>query len=168
MEIMAASVKAKRCKACGFVLPLTDFFRHPNTSDGHFGKCKACKNAYQKEWREKNADYVHETDRIRRRTEEHREYSRQYEARMCVSNPSFRAARSRKQRARDADKNRVRNLTSRAIARGILTRQPCERCGHEKTQAHHDDYSRPLDVRWLCRRCHAAYHVAKRDAERAG
>lgn len=61
-------------------------------------------------------------------------------------------------------KNRCRVATSRAIKRGILTRQPCEECGLEKVDAHHEDYSKPLEVRWLCRAHHAALHVAKNQA----
>ena len=39
------------------------------------------------------------------------------------------------------------------------TQQPCERCGVARADRHHDDYTRPLDIRWLCRRCHIAEHV---------
>ena len=53
---------------------------------------------------------------------------------------------------------RAHRILNGALKRGYMTRQPCERCGAEKTDAHHDDYSRPLDVRWLCRRCHMAVH----------
>lgn len=57
---------------------------------------------------------------------------------------------------------RVKNLTRRrtvaAIAAGILTRQPCEMCGAAEVQAHHDDYTKPLDVAWLCVRCHHRHH----------
>lgn len=57
-------------------------------------------------------------------------------------------------------KKEARTLVTQAIANGFLVRQPCEICGNPKTDAHHDDYSKPLKVRWLCRRDHAAWHKA--------
>lgn len=45
-----------------------------------------------------------------------------------------------------------------AIRDGRLIRQPCEACGEAKSQAHHDDYSKPLNVRWLCTKHHAEWH----------
>ncbi len=43
--------------------------------------------------------------------------------------------------------------------RGKLIPQPCERCGVEHAQKHHEDYTKPLEVRWLCRPCHLAEHA---------
>jgi hypothetical protein len=45
-----------------------------------------------------------------------------------------------------------------AVNRGDLVRKPCEVCGAEKTHAHHDDYSKPLDVMWLCPKHHRERH----------
>ena len=45
-----------------------------------------------------------------------------------------------------------------AIKSGKLVRQPCEDCGKIPSEAHHTDYSKPLDVRWLCRKCHLGLH----------
>lgn len=53
---------------------------------------------------------------------------------------------------------RAHHLVDKAIRQGELTRLPCEVCGAEKVDAHHDDYSKPLDVRWLCRFHHLQYH----------
>ena len=45
-----------------------------------------------------------------------------------------------------------------ALKLGQLSRQPCEVCGAEPTDAHHDDYDRPRIVRWLCRLHHRQHH----------
>lgn len=45
-----------------------------------------------------------------------------------------------------------------AVRSGRLLRRPCEVCGTEPAHAHHDDYSKPLDVRWLCPAHHGEEH----------
>ena len=55
-------------------------------------------------------------------------------------------------------KRRARAIVGVAIAKGRLARAPCEKCGEQRSQAHHDDYSKPLDVRWLCRAHHDEAH----------
>jgi ribosomal protein S27AE len=60
---------------------------------------------------------------------------------------------------RDDFRARIKTNVDRALRLGLLVRQPCEVCGREKVDAHHDDYSQPLKVRWLCRRCHGQHHA---------
>lgn len=55
-------------------------------------------------------------------------------------------------------KNKARHVSKHAIRKGRLVRLPCEKCGEPKTEAHHDDYSKPLEVRWLCRKHHVEIH----------
>lgn len=55
-------------------------------------------------------------------------------------------------------KNLSRQKTRYAIRIGKLVRKPCENCGEQKAQAHHDDYSKPLKIKWLCSTCHAILH----------
>ena len=62
--------------------------------------------------------------------------------------------------ARNPEKRSAQVAVSNAIRDGRLERQPCEVCG-EKAQAHHDDYSKPLDVRWLCPIHHGALHYPR-------
>lgn len=71
-----------------------------------------------------------------------------------------------------ADRSLIRKaqgIMSRAIKRGDLVRQPCEACGSTGTgkspvHGHHDDYTRPLDVRWLCPACHTREHMKPQSA----
>lgn len=50
-----------------------------------------------------------------------------------------------------------------ALNRKLIERQPCAVCGFEKVDGHHSDYSRPLDVIWLCRKHHIAVHREAND-----
>lgn len=52
----------------------------------------------------------------------------------------------------------ARIAVRKALNSGELVKLPCEKCAEPKTQAHHDDYSRPLEVRWLCHIHHRATH----------
>ena len=45
-----------------------------------------------------------------------------------------------------------------ALNRGLIIQQPCEQCGDTNAEAHHDDYDKPMCVRWLCRLHHKAEH----------
>lgn len=51
------------------------------------------------------------------------------------------------------------------LQRGKLERRPCEDCGDLNAEMHHDDYDRPLDVRWLCRPDHLAEHRLERELQ---
>lgn len=62
----------------------------------------------------------------------------------------------------------AQNLLETAIANGVVVpRTHCETCGdsgsfadgRNKVQGHHDDYNKPLSVRWLCQRCHHNWHA---------
>ena len=70
------------------------------------------------------------------------------------------APKTRQQRWRQRNpRSYLAHLTTQnALRLGILERQPCEVCGAEKSEAHHPDYDRPLEVQWLCRAHHRARH----------
>lgn len=57
----------------------------------------------------------------------------------------------------------ARVKASRAAKKGILTKTPCA-CGSTATEGHHEDYSKPLEVVWMCRQCHCALHAERKRA----
>lgn len=61
-------------------------------------------------------------------------------------------------RTRNPQKAKAHNAVVNALKSGKLVKKPCEICGKIPTVAHHDDYSKPLEVRWLCRLCHIDIH----------
>jgi hypothetical protein len=52
----------------------------------------------------------------------------------------------------------ARSYANVYVNRGQLIPQPCEGCGDPAVQMHHDDYDKPLEVRWLCIDCHLGEH----------
>jgi hypothetical protein len=55
-------------------------------------------------------------------------------------------------------KTKAQQEVQRAIYSGVLVKQPCIVCGNQEAFAHHSDYSKPLDVDWMCRYHHSLWH----------
>lgn len=49
-------------------------------------------------------------------------------------------------------------LVRKAYVKGLIDKQPCEKCGEKNAHAHHEDYDKPLEVTWLCHKCHRERH----------
>lgn len=49
-------------------------------------------------------------------------------------------------------------LARKAVKIGLLAKAPCEVCGCVKSEGHHSDYSKPIEVMWLCRKHHMGWH----------
>ena len=130
----------KTCFKCGEEKPITEFYKHPQMADERLGKCKPCAKTDVAQNYRRNRDHYAAYERERFQRPE-----RKQAVRRCLAN-------------RDPVKRKATYLTSNAIRDGRLIRQPCEVCRAEKVEAHHDDYSKPLDVRWLCRKHHLEHH----------
>ena len=146
----------KWCRQCEKDVLRDDFYRHPKSADGVMAVCKACHRANVKANREAKAAYYREFDRARDNLP-HRVASRAAYAKTQQG----KEARGRGSMAwgkRNPVKKAAMWAVSNAVRDGRLTRQQCEVCGKQQAQAHHDDYSKPLDVRWLCTTHHAEWH----------
>lgn len=66
---------------------------------------------------------------------------------------------------RNKDQKRANVTLNNAVRDGKVIAMPCVKCG-KKAQGHHEDYSKPLDVVWLCSKHHAERHREIRDARR--
>jgi hypothetical protein len=151
-------IHSKKCFKCETVKPLTEFYKHPMMADGHLNKCKECNKKDVKKNREKNIEYYREYDKKRANI-----------PKRIVRRKEYASTEAGKDAHRKACQSYVSKYPYKAIAHNAVSNairdqklvppKNCESCGAIKPiQAHHDDYSKPYEVRWLCQFCHSQWH----------
>ena len=140
-------MEIKVCFKCHEEKILDAFYQHRWMADGRLNKCKECtKRDVRENYRgtlEKRRLYEHK----RQQTPERRAKQLEY---------------MRTARAKNPARYKANTLVNVAVRDGRLLRQPCSKCGStDRVQAHHPDYSKPLEVEWLCFPCHrgGAHHA---------
>lgn len=161
---LPAPVKSKTCFKCNEHKPLKDFYVHPQMGDGHLNKCKECTKRDTAERSEKLSK-VPEWVLLERMRHRLKSAMARLEGAATRLTPAQKAEVTEKYRSKYPEKRAAHYAVAKAIRAEILKKQPCEKCGAVKVQAHHDDYSKPLEVRWLCVPHHNEHHVAERDRE---
>jgi len=79
--------------------------------------------------------------------------------RLRAANPGWSTDKNAKWNAANPEKRQAHKAVEYALRSGKLVKQPCERCGAtDSVHAHHDYYSKPLEVRWLCPTDHRQRH----------
>lgn len=138
------------CRTCG-----TEFTRRPWQVRKHDSQCLTCHNNDQQDYK---------------RSERCRDVRRERAVRDRDAGLTREGDRRHGQRSRlkYPEKWRAREITRNALRRGDLVRpEQCQRCGSVPTRsraglvqihAHHVDYANPLEIEWLCSRCHRDEH----------
>jgi len=148
----------KLCRECNVQKSLSEFYKHAAMSDGHLNKCIPCVKSRVSKHREANLEVIREYDK-KRGDEPHRVQARK-------DYQKTEAGKLSKKSAMDAYKKRypmtyaAHIVTRNAVRDGkLIPASCCSVCNStEKIEGHHDDYTKPLDVRWLCEKCHKAWH----------
>lgn len=160
-----ADPNSKPCTKCKCVKPLAEFEIEKRRKSGYGPLCRLCANALNNTY---NA-----LPRVRQRMKElrsrpeahakHIEGLRQWYA----ANPHTGNHPRDKQRQAEYNRSRSHSPEVRArkrfyaaISLGRITRpNNCSVCGKQcKPHGHHDDYSKPYDVLWVCTKCHGDIH----------
>lgn len=138
----------KICSKCLEEKPDGDFYERSST-------CKPC---YRERVRERYV-FLMENDPIWREKELERQRKKEAKRRANgLASPQNSASKSAWAK-RNLHKRRAQNLIAKAILKGKVVRKNCEVCGSEASEAHHDDYSKPFDVKWLCPKHHSERHI---------
>ena len=157
----------KKCFKCGKEKSYSEFYKHSAMADGYLGKCKECAKKDTIEYRKNNLEYCRNHDRIRSKTEARRKTNRLSSKRERAEHPERVNARNKKYKDKNPLRVRAMNMLARALRRGVIRKSNfCECCyAFGKTEAHHDDYDKPIDVKWLCVKCHNKRHVEIRSED---
>jgi len=142
-----AVMNDKTCIKCGETKNLDDFYKNKQNKDGYTGKCKECTKAAVKV---RVQNFTPEQKIARRKTA--RNHMRRRRA-TGWKDPKH------KQQKKDPHKILARGRVYEAIRSGKMNPEPCAVCGNECSHAHHEDYTKPLDVTWLCSRHHHDRHI---------
>jgi ribosomal protein S27AE len=121
------------------------FYKHRGTADGYLGKCKECCKREAIQNRKDHIDY-------------YREYDIKRGSRITAGDVA-------NYRKKYPNVHRAHQLIRNAKRRGVLKNMMCEQCGSDKSVAHHDDYSKPLEIRWLCQMHHLDWHKNNGDGK---
>jgi hypothetical protein len=158
-------MQSKRCFKCLCVKPLEAFYKHAKMGDGHLNKCKECSKKDVTENRLKNIAYYRQFDKARA-SQPKRVLARYEYARSDAGKKSHKKALNN-YRDRFPERYMAKNILSNAIRDKKIVKQECFICGNAKVEAHHPDYSRPLDVVWLCKKHHTEVHLMANEYQEA-
>jgi len=139
----------KKCSKCNQLKSTSEFGKNRTSKDGLQSWCKPCSCAYAKEYlKTEKGKEVHRRGNRRflskwRATEEGRKYFQEH---------------AKRQRSKFPERVNAYSIVNGAIKAGKLNRSLfCESCGlPAKTEGHHKDYNKPLDIDWLCKKCYVA------------
>lgn len=158
----------KECFKCNTIKHISEFYKHKAMGDGHLNKCKECT---------KLDSFGRTYEEIERRR--HRDRNRSNKEERVIMNkerldndPIAKKKNSDQKNEWSKNNKHKKNAhlkVSRAVMNGTIRREyNCSKCNSDfKVEAHHEDYSKPLEVVWLCSKCHHARHVEIRNEQRA-
>ena len=146
----------KVCTKCKTEKPITEFHKLRPSKDGLQYRCKACCSVFQRICWEKNKE---------KRAADYKIYCSENKEQIAARKRAWRLvnlervkANQKAVRLRHPEKHAARAAARRAIKLGLLKKKPCQRCGSSVVEAHHEDYSKPLDVEFLCMDHHIERH----------
>lgn len=156
----------KTCKQCRSEKPLTEFYIHKAMADGYLNQCKPCVKSTVSSRRNREIESVRAYDRERGGLEHRRQARREYD--LTEAGIAARKKAGYNWASNHRNKKNSHLKVHRAIISGELKKLPCERCGvSDYVEAHHEDYSKPLEVVWLCDHHHKERHKELREIERS-
>jgi hypothetical protein len=155
----------KTCKKCLTEKPESEFYSLKAMRDGLTSDCKVC---IRRSVEERRLRMMEDPEWVEKELARHRLKTRKYREDGRVKQISQEAKRTAiaKYDEKHPGKTKAKIAVNNAVRDKRLQKLPCSICGSEDSEGHHDDYTKPLDVLWLCPKHHAERHVQLRKQQR--
>jgi len=152
LQGMSGCPSERQCKKCGVTKPLDQFAKNDKCKWGREHRCKACAIVSANSWTKNNRSRSREIKTKWRLGNP----EKQLIAEKRYSRSEANLARSRAYEKANPEKKRTHSLVQQALKSGKLIRPKwCSKCSKiGRVHAHHADYAYPLEVTWLCAKCH--------------
>lgn len=164
LEVNRVEVKAKKCTKCGDIKSLEEYyFRKDNNK--YRNECKECCKSRKRTSQEKRI--VTQRKRREKNKDNINKYVRYWSKKRRKEKPDVVRLEDKIDRERYRDKRKAHLKVFTAIKNGIIVKpKKCHKCNSTiAIEGHHEDYLKPLEVVWLCRKCHSKLHRDKRRAK---
>jgi hypothetical protein len=140
----------KTCSRCKHEQPSENFYREKKSKGGLSYECRECRKAASAAWQQENPEKA--IARTQRWRDKHPEKVK-----------AAKPAQLKRYREKYPEKVKAQAIVRDAVHNGRLDKPDhCEDCGKKlprrRIHGHHKDYSKPLEVEWLCAPCHSKRH----------
>lgn len=151
-------METKKCTVCHEIRPIFEFTRDKMKTDGRRSNCKICAAILRRKSYLENIESRREYSRTRYAEDKEGALARYRKYRKSEKGRAYAYAATKKARSKFPEHHLAREAVKYEIKMGRMRREPCVVCGVEQTEAHHEDYSKRLEVIWLCSYHHREHH----------
>jgi len=128
---------------CGEDKPLDQYHKDRGGRFGVYTQCKQCRK------NKSRLDYLKRKNEIKANVKKYRK---------TKAGKATRRREFLNRKRRSPEKYKANYLLHNAVRDNRIQKQACRVCGDTSTEGHHPDYSKPLEVIWLCKKHHLELH----------
>ncbi len=130
-------METRVCELCQKEKSLEEFYRNKTRPLGRDYWCKECRLQYDSQ-NHRKARHL-KWAKSDRGKQKRKDYSKEYYA-------------------KNRNKIIAQRMVQKLVKMGVIQKMPCQECGETKVNGHHPDYTKPLEVKWLCQKHHWEAH----------
>lgn len=145
----------KICRDCNEEKSIDSFYKMKRGDlKAGFTMCSYCKEC----WGERYSHWGDKNKMSFKQLDKHRKTDKEYQRIKRAENPERKSEENEVYNRENPNRIKANSILNVAIKKGEIKRSLCRDCDRTDTHGHHEDYSKPLEVKWLCPVHHKKLH----------